>query len=370
MKEFTPVFTERATNILAPEFRETMREISRILKQFYNAHSCAVLPGCGSVAMEAVARQFANNKKCLIICNGFFGNRWRLTLQQGKITDQAIILKAEKKREQYHPPELKTVLAIIEKEKPDLIFLTHVETSTGIILPDEYIKTITAAARDINALVVIDAIASGMVWLDLEKVGVDVLITAPQKGLSAQAGCGIVLFNEKTTADINNTISTSLVLDLRKWLEVMKNFEGQGFSYHATLPSDGLIVLKSALQEISQYGKEKCFLTQHDLGKSVRQILEAKGLVSVAADCFKAPSVVVYYADEPSAIVEQFKKNDLRIGGPLPFMLEDEQLPKTFRIGLLGIEKIKNKDATVSVLKNVIEKTFIQNTFPAHSSLS
>ncbi len=356
MKEFTPVFTERATNILASEFKEAMQAISASLKEIYHAHSVIILPGSGTFAMEAATRQFAANKKVLVLCNGFFGDRWNKILLQGNIASHTEVMKAEKRDGKYHPSNITKILQKIEDYQPQVIFLTHVETSTGIMLPDEYIKTIAKKAHHHNAVIIVDAIASGSCWLDMEELNIDILVTAPQKGLSAQAGCGILLLNETAKTKIKESKSTSLSLDLGEWMRVMDWFEGGEFAYHATLPTNALLSLRDSLHEIKSYGFAETKKAQGELGRAVRGFLEKKGYPSVAAEDFQSSSVLVHFAGNPAEIVQQCKENQLRIGGALPFMLENTEKPNTFRIGLLGIEKIKAKEQTVDLLKEIFQR--------------
>ncbi len=356
MKEFTPIFTERATNILAPEFREAVQEISASLKEIYNAHSVIVLPGSGTFGMEAAARQFAVDKKVLVISNGFFGERWNKILVQGNIANQIEVLKAEKKNRKYYPPNITEVLKKIEEYQPQVIFITHVETSTGIMLPEEYIQKITQKARQYNGLVIIDAIASGNVWLNMKELDIDILLTAPQKGLSAHAGCAILLLNETARNRLPETKSASLSLDLREWMKVMEWFEGRDFAYHTTLPTDVLLFLRDSLREIVKYGINEAKESQQEMGRTIRGVLEERGFASVAAEGFEAPSVVVHFADDPAGMVKHFSEQQLRIAGALPFMLENAEKPKTFRIGLLGLEKIKQKEKTTLLIKETIER--------------
>ena len=74
--EYSVVFTDRSLNHMSQTFQQVMRDISGTLKGVYNANAVAVVPGGGTFGMEAVARQFAQDKKCLVIRNGWFSYRW------------------------------------------------------------------------------------------------------------------------------------------------------------------------------------------------------------------------------------------------------------------------------------------------------
>lgn len=354
MREFSPIFTERATNITDAKFKQAMQEVSAKLKDLYHAHTALLLPGSGTFAMEAVARQYAQEKRCYLISNGYFGQRWEQILSQGNICKELKVRKAELLGRQYRPPLLDTLLQEIKAY--DLVFLSHVDTSTGIQMPEQELRQIAQHAHQQDSLLIVDGIASGCSWLNMHELGIDVLVTAPQKGLSAQAGGGIVLLNERAYQRLENTTSNSYSMDLRQWLSVMQAYQSGGFKYHTTLPTEVILSLQRGLQDIFSFGTEKAKQTQQELGISVRRLLQENDFHSVAAAGYQAPSVLVYDAGEkdPQAVIKSFSDHNLRIGGSLPFLLDEGEVPRTFRIGLLGIEKMQKKEEVIALLEGVL----------------
>src|SRR5690606_10633466 len=150
--EYSVVYTDRALNHMSGSFQGVMKDISRSLKQVYKAESAIVVPGSGTFGMEAVARQFASGKKCLVIRNGWFSFRWSQIFDMGNIPAETRVLKAspvaEGAQAAYAPPAIEDVVAAIKEYKPDLVLAAHVETASGIMLPDDYMRQVAAAIHD------------------------------------------------------------------------------------------------------------------------------------------------------------------------------------------------------------------------------
>jgi aspartate aminotransferase-like enzyme len=391
--EYSVIYTDRAMNLMASPFRQCMRDISASLKRAYNCSSVAIIPGSGTYGMEAIARQFGTNKKCLVIRNGYFSFRWSdifnvTQIPKGKET----VLMASpinsdsnnNKMSAFAPMDIDKVCSIITTEKPDAVFLPHVETSTGILLPDSYIKRVADAAHKYGSVVIVDAIAAGTIWLDMKATGVDVCLSAPQKGWSGPACCAFVMLNKrarKITKDpTRQPRNTSFCCNLMQWLDVMEQYEningdGPGFKYYTTLPTDALMKVRDAINETEAFGfdnaKEKCF----QLGKEIRQLLLKHGYPSLAAPRFEAPGVVVSYSNMPAGtnMVKKFKSVGIQIAGGVPLKLDEDTKygidtkASTFRIGLFGLDKIKNIHEVVKRLDNAISKL---KSGSHHTSLS
>lgn len=359
--EYSVVFTDRSLNHMSASFQDVMRDISGTLKSVYNAHSTAIIPGGGTYGMEAVARQFATDKKCLVIRNGWFSYRWTQIFEAGGIPSEETVLKA-RLREQgnqaaFTPPPIEEVVAAIESGKPDLVFAAHVETSAGIILPDEYIRAIADATHAVGGLFVLDCIASGTVWVDMQQSGVDILISAPQKGWSSSPCGGLVMMGADARERIDGTSSSSYACDLKKWLQIMEAYEGGGHAYHATMPTDALRGFHATMKETEQYGFEKVCEEQWTLGTKVRELLVSKGYRSVAAEGFQAPSVVVSYTDDPDIQTgKKFAALGMQIAAGVPLMCDEPDDFKTFRIGLFGLDKLHNPDRTVQNLSDILDR--------------
>src|SRR5690606_27146913 len=283
-------------------FQRVMQDISRTLKQVYKAEAAVVVPGSGTYAMEAVARQFATGKHCLVIRNGWFSYRWSQIFEMGSIPAQTTVLTASRTQEEsqapFSPPPIEEVVSAIREQKPDLVFAAHVETASGIMLPPEYLRAVADAVHEQGGMFVLDCIASGAIWVDMQAAGVDILISAPQKGWSGPACAGLVMLSAEARQRIESTTSTSFSCDLRKWLQIMQSYEQGGFAYHATMPTDALLALRDVMAEAEAQGFEKLRAAQQQLGDRVRSMLREKGFRSVAAPGFEAPGVVVCYTDD------------------------------------------------------------------------
>jgi len=358
--EYSVVYTDRAVNHMSNAFQGVMKDISRVLKQTYNASAAIIVPGSGTFGMEAVARQFATNKRCLVIRNGWFSYRWTQIFDMGSIPSESTVLKARpvsaERQAPFAPAPIDEVVAAIKQHKPDLVFAPHVETASGIILPDDYLRKVADAVHAEGGMFVLDCIASGTIWVDMKATGVDVLISAPQKGWTASACCGLVMLGETALQRIGDTVSTSFAADLRKWLQIMQAYEGGGHAYHATLPTDSLKVLRDVMLEVEAYGMEKVRAEQQALGDAVRALLREKGFRSVAADGFAAPGVVVSYTDDDEIhSTRKFAKVGIQAAAGVPLQCDEPSDFKTFRLGLFGLDKLHNLDRTVGSLKQALD---------------
>jgi aspartate aminotransferase-like enzyme len=359
--EYSVVYTDRALNHMSLQFQRVMQDISRILKTVYHAKSAVIVPGSGTFGMEAVARQFAGGKKCLVIRNGWFSYRWTQILEMGGIPSAVRVLKARPvgagSQAPFAPVPIEEVRAAIREFKPDVVFAPHVETSAGILLPDDYVRTVGAAVHEVGGLFVLDCIASGTLWVDMEAASVDVLISAPQKGWSGPPCCALVALGDRARAAIDGTTSTSFACDLKKWLQIMETYENGGHAYHATLPTDALVSVRDVMLETERYGFEKVRLEQQDLGTRVREVLAARGFNSVAARGFEAPGVVVSYTTDPDIQSgRKFLGLGLQIAAGVPLQCDEGPDFHSFRIGLFGLDKLHNPARTVNSLDDALRR--------------
>jgi aspartate aminotransferase-like enzyme len=350
--EYSVVYTDRALNHMSKRFQGVMRDLSATLKQVYRARSAIVVPGSGSFGMEAVARQFAHGKRCLVIRNGWFSYRWSQIFEMGRIPEETIVLKArridEQRQSPFQPAPIDEVVATIRDRRPDLVFAPHVETASGMMLPDDYLRAVGEAVREVGGLFVLDCVASGAVWVDMAAAGADVLITAPQKGWSGSPCCALVMLGERARERIEKTTSTSFACDLRKWLQIMETYEGGGHAYHATPPTDGLASLRDVMFEARDFGFAELQTRQLELGRQVRAVLARKGFRSVAAPGFEAPGVVVSYTDDPGVQNgSKFAALGLQIAAGVPLQCDEGADFRTFRLGLFGLDKLYDVERTV-----------------------
>ena len=359
--EFSVVFTDRSLNHMSQQFQSVMRDISSILKEVYHAKSAVLVPGGGTFGMEAVARQFATGKKVLVIRNGWFSFRWTQIFDMGSIPSEATVLKARRlgtdKQAPFAPAPIEEVIATIKAQKPDLVFAPHVETAAGMILPDGYMKAVADAVHAVGGLFVLDCVASGTIWVDMADIGVDVLITAPQKGWSGSPSCALIGLSELARQRIDSTTSTSYAADLKKWLQIMEAYEGGGHAYHATLPTDALTRLRDVMQETKAYGFAKVKAEQQELGDKVRALFKRKGIKSVAAEGFQAPGVVVSYTEDASIqSSKKFAAAGLQTAAGVPLQCDEGADFQSFRVGLFGLDKLHNVDRTVQTLEKALDQ--------------
>lgn len=357
--EYSVVFTDRSLNHMSQSFQGVMNDISTTLKRVYNAHSVVLVPGGGTYGMEAVARQFGTGKKCLVIRNGWFSFRWTQIFEAGNIPSEEIVLKAraveDGSQAAFAPAPIDEVVAAIETEKPDVVFAPHVETSAGMILPDDYMRKVAEAAHASGGLFVLDCIASGTIWVDMADIGIDVLISAPQKGWSASPCSALVMLGEEARKRIEETTSSSFAADLKKWLQIMEAYEGGGHAYHATMPTDAIVKFHQSMTETGADGFDKVFDEQQELGDKVRALMASHGFKSLAADGYGAPGVVVCYTDDPDIHNgSKFAAAGLQTAAGVPLMCDEPEDFRTFRVGLFGLDKLHNIDRTVGNLEKAL----------------
>ncbi len=361
LEEFSVVFTDRSLNHMSASFQQVMRDISQMLREVYNAEGVAVIPGGGTYGMEAVARQFARGANVLVVRNGWFSYRWSQIIESGDLTSSASVLKAREtgnaSPSPFAPAPIDEVVATIREKRPEIVFAPHVETSAGVILPDDYVTAMAAAAHEVGALMVLDCIASGCAWVDMKATGVDVLISAPQKGWSATPCAGLVMLSERAEAQLAETTSDSFAIDLKKWRQIMQAYEAGGHAYHATMPTDSLRAFRDTMAETQQYGFEKLRAAQWALGDGVRAYLKDKGVMSVAAEGFGAPGVVVSYTADPEVQNgKKFAALGMQIAAGVPLQCDEPEGFSTFRLGLFGLDKLYDVDGTIARLTRVLSQ--------------
>jgi aspartate aminotransferase-like enzyme len=359
--EYSVVYTDRALNHMSKRFSEAMKDISATLKEVYGAAAAVVVPGSGSFGMEAVARQFAGGKDVLIVRNGWFSYRWTQIFDMAGVTSSSTVLKARmvatESKSPFAPAPLAEIVSTITSTKPAVVFAPHVETSAGMILPDDYLKAIAEAVHGYGGIFVLDCVASGAMWVNMAETGVDVLISAPQKGWSSTPCAGLVMLSEHAKAVMAGTSSSSFSLDLKKWASIMEAHEQGAMAYHATYPTDGLVQLRDAMNETREMGFANAKAAQTELGRRVRVLLESKGIKSVAAPGFQAPCVIVNYTDHADwQNTKAFAAQGLQVAAGVPLACDEPADYRSFRLGLFGLDKLKNIDRTVASFEAALNK--------------
>ena len=361
LEEFSVVFTDRSLNSMSAAFQKVMTDISAMLKEVYAADAVVIVPGGGTYGMEAVARQFARDAEVVVVRNGWFSYRWSQIFEAGEFTRNTTVIKARQTGNSspspFAPAPIADVVETIRKQKPAVVFAPHVETSAGVILPDDYIAAMAEAAHEVGALMVLDCIASGCAWVDMRKLGVDVLISAPQKGWSASPCAGLVMLSARAVARLGETKSDSFSIDLGKWHSIMQAYENGGHAYHATMPTDALRDFRDTMLETKEYGFGRLKEAQWQLGDAVRAMLAAKGVVSVAAEGYGAPGVVVSYTSDPDIQNgRKFMEHGMQIAAGVPLQCDEPADFRTFRLGLFGLDKLYDVDGTLARLARVLDR--------------
>ncbi|MDY0746107.1 aminotransferase class V-fold PLP-dependent enzyme [Paucibacter sp. R3-3] len=359
--EYSVVYTDRSLNHMSKRFQQVMRDISATLKEVYKAKAVAIVPGSGSTGMESVARQFVQGQKVLIVRNGWFSYRWTQIIEAGRMSTDISVHKARRAKpgaqEPFAAAPIEEVVEAIGREKPQVVFCPHVETASGMLLPDDYLKAMAEAVRAVGGLLVLDCVASGAAWVDMQTIGIDVLVSAPQKGWSGTPCAGLIMLGERALEKLESTTSDSFSLDLKKWLSIMQTYEAGAHAYHATLPTDGLLFLRDAMNEMREFGFDKGREAQFELGRRVRALLAERGIASVAAPGFEAPGVVVSYtAKDDWHKGSAFAAQGLQIAAGVPLACDEGPDYKSFRLGLFGLDKLKDVDGAVARLKQALDR--------------
>ena len=359
--EYSVVYTDRSLNHMSQSFQSVMNDVSTSLKDVYNAQAVIVVPGGGTYAMEAVARQFATNQNCLVLRNGWFSFRWSQIFEMGSIPSEETVMKARRVSEgaqaPFAPADINKVVDMIKTKKPNLVFAPHVETASGIILPDDYIRSVADAVHSVGGMFVLDCIASGAIWVDMEDSGVDILISAPQKGWSASPAFGLVMLSPQANEEINKTQSTSFSCDLLKWLQIMQAYENGAHAYHATMPTDAIKRFRDTIMETEEFGFDNACKKQQELGDKVRALLESHNINSVSEKGYQAPGVIVSYTNDKAIHNgSKFSNIGVQIAAGVPLQCDEGDDYQTFRLGLFGLDKLKDVDAAVKRLEDALNQ--------------
>lgn len=359
--EYSVVYTDRSLNHMSGQFQQVMKDIHQTLTDVYRAHRAVVVPGGGTFGMEAVARQFCQDEVCLVLRNGWFSYRWSQIFDAAQLPSKHLVMKASLTSNERHsgfqPPALDEVISTIKAEKPAVVCAPHVETSAGLMLPDDYIKAVADAAHEVGGLFVLDCVASGTAWVDMQATGVDVLVSAPQKGWSGSPCAGLVMLSERAFAALNQKQSSSFAVDLGKWNDIMQAYLDGKHAYHATMPTDALVTFRDVMNEIAEHGFDLVKERQAQLGAGVRSVLEAAGYSSVAAPGFHAPGVAVYYTDDDAlATGRAFAEAGMQIAAGVPLMVDEPEDFKSFRIGLFGLDKLTDVNGAVARFADTLDR--------------
>ena len=354
--EYSVVFTDLSLNHMSKRFVAVMQDIVDVLRTTYRAETVAVVPGGGTYAMEAVARQLATGRRCLVVRTGLFSYRWSQIFDAGSIPADTEVCFARPISEERHapwvPPPIDVVVEAIERSRPEVVFAAHVETAAGMVLPDDYLRAVAAATHEVGGLMVLDCIASGALWVDMTDLGIDVLLSAPQKGWSGSPCAGFVMLGEAGRAGVTSTTSTSFAADLQKWLTITEAYMEGLTPYHATMPTDALAHGAELMRQTHDAGLAELRQAQVGLGSRVRATLAERGFTSVAAEEFAAPSVVVTFTDDPDIRSgAKFKEVGLQVAAGVPLMCGEGDDFSAFRIGLFGLDKLADVDGTVARLE-------------------
>ena len=361
--EYSVVYTDRALNHMSQTFQTVIKDLSNLLKSLYHADAVAIVPGSGTFGMEAVARTFADNKDCVIIRNGWFSYRWTQILETGNIAKSSQVFCANNHAKNatdkavFAPADINTVTDFIYQNRPAVVFAPHVETASGIMLSEAYIAALAKAIHDVGGVLVIDCIASGCMWLDMQKLGIDVLLSAPQKGLSSTPCAGLVMLSKSAKELVLQSKATSFALDLKAWLGIITAYENGGHAYYATMPTDGLRQLRDTLKECQTIGFDVLKNAQMTLAQQILSVLQSKGIKSVAHQDYQAAGVIVCHA--PTDALHKgiaFAQVGVQIAAGTPLQVGESDDYKSFRIGLFGLDKLTDINGTVARFAKACDK--------------
>jgi aspartate aminotransferase-like enzyme len=308
----------------------------------------------------------------LVVRNGWFSFRWSQIFDMGGIPSETRVLKARQvvsgSQAPFAPAPIEEVVAAIAEFRPGVVFAPHVETASGMVLPDGYLTAVADAVHAVGGVFVLDCIASGAMWVDMAATGVDVLISAPQKGWSGSPCCAFVMLSELARARIEGTTSTSFACDLKKWLQIMETYEGGGHVYHTTMPTDALTKCLAAMEETRAGGFAYLKAQQAELGRRVRELMVRRGFPSVAAEGFQAPGVVVSYTTDPDLqSAKKFIAQGLQTASGVPLQCDEPADFRSFRIGLFGLEKLHHIDRSVAALEAALDRIQAPAAQPAQA---
>lgn len=358
--EFSVVFTDRSLNHMSARFITAMQDLLGVLREAYAATSVALVPGGGTYAMEAIARQLATGKSVLVVRNGLFSHRWSAILETGRIASNITVCSARPEDDSpqaaWAPAPIEEVETAIAEQRPAVVFAPHVETASGMVLPDDYVRRLGAATHAVGGLFVLDCIASGALWVDMTDLGVDVIVSAPQKGWSGTPCTGYVMLGQSARAAVEASESSSFALDLSKWLSISDAYVLGQAPYHATLPTDGIAANSRIALETRELGFERLRQAQVELGTAVRAVLAERGFASVASQSCAAPSVVVVHTDDPALTSgAAFKEAAVQVAAGVPLMCGEPPTWSTFRLGLFGLDKLGDVRGTVERLTTALD---------------
>ena len=359
--EYSVVFTDRSLNHMSPKFQAVMRELHAGMTQVYGASSCVIVPGGGTFAMESVARQFTREHRVLVVRNGWFSYRWSQIFETGVSPTALEIAQAipdtPHADQQFSPVDCASVCERIRALKPEVVVAPQVETSAGLLLPDAYLKTVADCAHEVGAVMVLDCVAAGTLWVDMTAIGIDVLITAPQKGWSSTPCAGLVMLSDRGLERLQATQSDSFALDLKKWHSIMGAYLNGGHAYHATLPTDGLAQLLDTYHEMARVGFDELKHRQIRMGQAARELLENHGFKSLAAAPYQASTVVVSHTDRDDIQSgAAFRDVGLQVAAGVPLACGESEHFKTFRIGLFGLDKLMHEARTLDLLQDALDR--------------
>lgn len=293
-----------------------------------------ILPGSGSVALEASASTFAPERRSLILNNGFFGER--LYNIFSRYSDECEKLNFEMGK----PIDPDVLNELLRGKRFDIVVFTHVETSTGVLNP---VRDIAEIAKSHGALVIVDSISSAAIEkLDMDSWKVDVVVTASQKGLECPPGLGIVSVRSENMREIRNSRKRSWYSDLSVWLDYFEKWH-DWHPFPVTLPTNAIMALGKSLDLIEAQGLAEREAQFERTSQKVRSCLKEMGFELFTSWDFSAHGLTAVNTlgkIKPSELVKFLKeKFSVQIAGSL-----GELSSFLFRIGHMSTEQIKTSN--------------------------
>ncbi len=251
-----------------PQFQENLKEAVEGLKQVFQTKNDIYLLTCsGTGAMEAaVCNLLSPGDKAITVDGGKFGERWSELCRSYGVEPQVIKVAWGKAVD---PAQIKKILDMHKDIKA--VFITQSETSTGVTTD---VEAVARVVRNTNAVLVVDAISAlGIIDLQMDNWGIDVVVSAVHKGFMLPPGLAFISASPKAFKLVETCKSPRYYFDLRKSKEAMADVDTP------FTPAIGIVIaLNESLRRMKQEGLPNLFAAYARLAKGTREAARALGL--------------------------------------------------------------------------------------------
>ncbi|MEM9978844.1 MAG: alanine--glyoxylate aminotransferase family protein [Cyanobacteria bacterium P01_D01_bin.2] len=332
---------------LDPVYLDLMDEVQAMMRYVWQTENPMTLPisGTGSAAMEAtLANAVEPGDVVLVGVNGYFGNR--LVDMAGRY--RADVRSIRKPWGQVF--SLGELRAALEEHRPAILALVHAETSTGARQPLEGVGDL---CREFDCLLLIDTVTSlGAIPIFLDEWKVDMAYSCSQKGLSCPPGSSPFTMGERALEklDKRQTKVANWYLDI----SLLRNYWGNGRTYHHTAPVNMTYAIREALSLIAQEGVENAWERHQNTAEKLWDGLADLGLSCHVDKEYRLPTLTTVKVpdgiDAKAVTSKLLSDHNMEIGNGL-----GELGGKVWRIGLMGYNsQPENVDRVLSALGKVM----------------